>query len=119
MSSCSEQISYVPCGCKAHLSKKDPRAIIWRLALGCLEFPLQNPIYHMGEAQGEKPARFLKGDWKALSEKQKSGIFIEMREKFRINIRIFKNQIEVLGYFPIKNENIIVEICGLHQRCMQ
>lgn len=117
--SCVEQDSYVPCGCKAHLSKKDPRAIIWRLALGCLEFPLQNPISHMGEAQGEKPAKFLKGDWKALSEKQKTGILIEMRAKFRINTEIFQNQIRALGYMPIKDENITVSICAHHQVCMQ
>ena len=117
--SCVEQVSYVPCGCKAHIHEKDFRASIWRAALGCLEFPLQNPIYHMGEAQGEKPARFLKGDWRALSEEQKHKIFIAIRHKFSVNIEIFRKQIEALGYMPIKDENITVEICGLHQRCMQ
>lgn len=109
----------MPCGCKAHLSKDDIRASIWMAALGCLEFPLQNPIRHLAQAQGEKPTYFLKGDWKALSEAQKSRIFAEMKKKFGIDIQIFLNQINVLGYMPIKDVNINVEICGLHQRCMQ
>jgi len=116
---CVEQVSYVPCGCKAHLDPKDPRASIWKYALGCLEFPLQNPISHMGEAQGEKPSRFLKGDLRAISKDQKSRMFEKLKKKFGINIQIFLRQIKALGYMPIKDENIIVEICGLHSRCMQ
>jgi len=51
--------------------------------------------------------------------KQKEGILVEMRAKFRINTSIFQNQIRALGYMPIKDENITVSICALHSRCMQ
>jgi len=119
MSSRKIQDSYVSCGCKAVLSPKDPRASIWKYSLGSLEFPLQNPISHRGKAQGEKPARFLQGDWRALSEVQKSRMFEKLKKKFNINIQFFLSQIKALGYMPIKDENITVVICGLHERCLQ
>jgi len=119
MSICNIQDSYVPCGCKAHLDPKDPRNSIWKYALGSLEFPLQNPLSHKGEADGETPALFLMGDWKALSEDQKTRMCKKLKKKFNINGQVFRSQMKALGYMPIKDENIIVEICGLHARCMQ
>jgi len=59
----------VPCGCKAILSEKDPRAEIWRNVFGCLEFPLCSPMPLMGKAEGELESRFLRGDWSALVKK--------------------------------------------------
>ena len=112
------QVEYEPCGCKAVLSEKDERASIWKAALGCLEFPLQTPIAHMGQGPGERTARFLKGDFQALDERQQFDLFHEMEKKFKVNIREFQVQVEVLGYIPIKDENITVVCCGLHSRMM-
>ena len=110
---------YVPCGCYAVLLECDPRAQIWRYALGCLKFPLQNPISHVESAQGERSAYFLKGDWNALSEKQKDRMFQALKLKFNVERSEFFSQIKTVGYMPIKDENITVVICEIHTRCMQ
>ena len=82
MSVCVGQRSHVPCGCRAILSEKDPRAEIWMAVFGCLEFPLQNPIPLMARATGENAERFLKGDWEALSLDQQVQLCQEMKKKF-------------------------------------
>lgn len=112
------QVNYVPCGCKAILSEKDPRAPIWRAVLGKLEFPLLNPIHHVGSAEGEYKDFFLKGDWKALSEEEQNKLANEMQKRFGINEKMFFGQIKTLGYVPIKDVNISVLFCQLHTRCM-
>lgn len=110
--------NYVPCGCKAHLNEKDPRAEIWRNVFGCLEFPLKNPISHIGQAEGEHEDRFLYGDWDALSFDQKVKMLIEMKKKFGISEQVFSSQVKALGYIPIKDQNIDVVICQKHTGMM-
>lgn len=112
------QAEYAPCGCKAILSPGDPRARIWKAALGCLEFPLKGPVPVRGQGPGEDPARFLRGDWEALSMDQQIKIRAEMKRIYHASSSEFDQQIKSLGFFPIKDENINVLICGLHTRCM-
>lgn len=112
------QSSYVPCGCKALLSEKDPRAPIWMAVFGKLEFPLKNPVPTMGMGPGEIPDRFLKGDWGALSLDQQNILINEMVKKFKANVNNFADQLNTLGFIPIKDVNISVLVCGLHTRCM-
>jgi len=113
-----EQASYVPCGCKALLSEKDPKAVIWKAVFGCLEFPLKSPLHHVGVAHGEFMASFLMGDWEALSLQQQTELINQMREKFGVSLNEFKSQVKAYGYIPIKDTNISVLICQLHTRMM-
>lgn len=115
--SCAET-EYMPCGCKAHLFKEDHRVSLWRYALGSLEFPLRHPISHMGKAEGEHSAKFLEGDWAALSEDQKFRMCKKMMQKFGIPRSEFEKQIRALGYMPIKDENIILVIYQKHSRML-
>jgi hypothetical protein len=113
-----ENVEYEPCGCLAMLDPKDPRAPLWNKVLGCLEFPLKGPVATSGFGPGEPEAMFLKGDWMALSAAQKGKIKAAMKERFGASEAEFEEQMKALGYFPIKDENITVKICGLHTRCM-
>lgn len=118
--SCTVQDSYVPCGCKAILSERDPRAKIWMKVLGCLEFPLQNPLNHQHAAYGEKGiSLFLRGDWDALSLDQQRTLAEEMQKNFKVDPAVFRQQMRALGFVPIKDEHITVQICQVHLRCMQ
>jgi len=116
--SCTVQDSYVPCGCKAILRENDPRAGIWKKIFGCLEFPLKNPVSTEGAARGEGSARFLMGDWAALSWDQKVIMKTEMKKRFNASSFEFDEQIRILGFVPIKDVNISIKICNLHFRCM-
>ena len=117
--SCSESEVYIPCGCKAHLFKEDPRASLWAYALGCLEFPLISPISHYGNADGMAGSRkFLKGDWAALSDAEKARMTEKLIKKFGISLQEFESQMKSVGYMPIKDENIILVICQKHSRMM-
>jgi hypothetical protein len=118
MGICMNQVSYVPCGCKAILDEKDPRAAIWKAVFGCLEFPLKSPLSHFGEAEGEFRARFFMGDWEALSLQQQNELINQMREKFKVNMNDFADQLNTLHYIPIKDVNINVLVCQLHTRVM-
>jgi len=119
MGVCMNQVSYVPCGCKALLSEKDHRAASWKAVFGCLEFPLKSPIATTGSGPGESPGRFLMGDWEALSMDKKSMLFHEMERIFPgINYGDFVAQNRTLGYIPIKDVNISVLVCQLHTRMM-
>lgn len=118
--SCCSQESYVPCGCKALLDSRDPRAEIWMKVLGCLEFPLQNPLSHEHAAYGEIGIhRFLKGDWAALSLDQQKTLAEEMQRVFKVEPAVFRQQMRALGFVPIKDVHITVKICSTHLRCMQ
>ena len=117
MSTCFA-VSYVPCGCKAHLDAKDPRAEIWMKVFGCLSFPLKHPISHMAITKGESSARYLQGDWRALSDEEKLRMVAEMKEKFGVSQEVFMSQIRAVGYVPIKDENITITCCQLHSRMM-
>lgn len=117
--SCCSQESYVPCGCKAHLDSRDPRAEVWMKVLGCLEFPLQNPVSHQHNAYGEAhPSMFLRGDWLALSLDQQRILAEEMERKFKVDSAIFKQQMRALGFVPIKDVRITVSCCQLHSRML-
>jgi hypothetical protein len=107
-----------PCGCKAILNKKDPRAAIWKKVFGCLEFPLLSPIPVLGTALGEPTAKFLMGDWEALNFEQKTKMLSEMKKKFGISAQDFVMQNKALGYVPIKDQNVTVVVCQLHTRMM-
>jgi hypothetical protein len=110
--------NYKPCGCMAHLNKNDPRASIWRYALGCLEFPLKHPISHVASAEGEYPAKYLEGDWAALTNKQKNSMCKKLFKKFGVTRDQILTQIKALDYMPIKDENITVVICKKHSMMM-
>jgi hypothetical protein len=112
------QANYVPCGCLALLDRNDPRAELWKKVLGSLEFPLKGPTRVMGFGPGEPQAMFLREDWEALTVAQKSKIRAAMRDNFGASEAEFEQQMKTLGYFPIKDENITIRICGLHTRCM-
>jgi hypothetical protein len=112
------QRSYVPCGCKAHLSESDPRAEIWRAVFGKLEFPLLHPIKHEGQAVGEPLCGFLQGDWNALSEEEQVKLAGEMKKRFGVSEAAFIAQNKAIGYIPIKDVNITVVCCQLHSRMM-
>lgn len=116
MSSCAT-VEYEPCGCMACLNPKDPRAEVWKYALGCLEFPLKHPVPHMGSAPGVRDS-FLEGDWEALTVQQKTRMKAQMKEKFGLSAYEFDQQMKTVGYMPIRDKNITVKICQLHSRCM-
>jgi len=116
--SCSAQANYVPCGCRAHLNEKDPRAEIWLAVFGKLEFPLLHPIAHIGQAVGEPPYRVLQGDWRALSEEEQNMLAEQMRTKFGASPAAFLAQNKAIGYIPIKDKNITVVCCKLHSRML-
>jgi hypothetical protein len=100
------------------LDPKDPRAEIWRYALGCLEFPLKNPVTHEGSAPGVVSARFLEGDWKALNVDQQTKMKAKMKERFGVSACEFDEHLKIVGYMPIRDVNITVKICKTHSRCL-
>ena len=108
-----------PCGCRACLSEEDPRAEIWKEVFGCLEFPLKNPVAISGNAVGEAGSSFLMGNWEALSVDEQNRMIQAMKRKFGVDEQVFRAQIRVFGYVPIKDENITVIICEKHTRAMQ
>lgn len=108
-----------PCGCRACLNEQDPRAEIWKEVFGCLEFPLKNPVAIRGNAVGEAGALFLMGDWEALSQAEQDKMIQAMKRKFGVDEQVFRAQIRVFGYVPIKDENITVIVCQKHIRAMQ
>jgi hypothetical protein len=112
------QASYVPCGCRALLAEKDPRAEIWLSVFGKLEFPLLHPIHHQGQGPGENSDLFLQGDWNALSQDQQFKLCDAMKTKFNVKESLFLSQIHALGYIPIKDRNITVVLCQLHSRML-
>ena len=114
-----EQASYVPCGCKALLNEKDPRAAIWKAVFGKLEFPLLHPIANLAQAEGEQLARFLQGDWNALGSSEQVKLAYEMKKRFPgLNDLEFLAQNKALGYIPIKDVNISVILCQRHTRML-
>jgi len=116
--STSANVMRVPCGCKALLNEKDPRAEIWMKVFGKLEFPLQSPVQHLGQAEGEHPDKFLRGDWSALEPEEQQRLCQAMKDKFRVDDKIFRSQVQTLGYVPIKDVNIHVFICQKHTSMM-
>lgn len=116
MSVTLSQTHYVPCGCRAHLSEKDPRSAIWLAVFGKLEFPLKHPLAKFGSGPGEAQDRFLEGDWEALSLEEQAMLGVKMREKFGVPDSVFISQVKALGYVPIKDRNITVVCCQLHSR---
>jgi hypothetical protein len=100
------------------LSEEDPRAEIWKEVFSKLEFPLKNPISHNGKAVGEPRASFLMGDWDALSQDEQNRMIQAMKKKFGVDEQVFRAQIRVFGYVPIKDENITVIWCKKHTRAI-
>ncbi len=104
------------CGCEASISDKDPRADIWRAALGKTSIPIVWPLY---VSNPSFPGRgFLQGDSTALTDAQKEMMADLISQKFNLPA------VEVLhdlttGPFPILDEHVTVTFCKDHSRMMR
>ncbi|MCJ7459226.1 MAG: hypothetical protein MUP17_09565 [candidate division Zixibacteria bacterium] len=68
---------------------------------------------------GEPRAAFLMGDWEALSQDEQEQMIQAMKRKFGVDEQVFRAQVRVFGYVPIKDENITVIVCEKHTLAMQ
>jgi hypothetical protein len=103
------------CGCEASINDSDPRAEIWRAALGKTSVPIVYPLYVLLPDFPGK--RFLQGDATALTASQKRVMANLVAKKFNISeLEVFEDlQNEI---FPILDEHVTVSFCRKHTRML-
>lgn len=103
------------CECYAIISKEDPRAEIWKQVYPDGSMPLKHPL--QVKNSNFPDALFYVGDAERLSEEQKELMASLMAKKFKIPKEEVLHNLAT-GQFHIRSDNITVQICELHVRCM-